>query len=96
MSYELVYTSIHSSIILNINTYEHWEGQVVCVNGDLLSKDIIIGNIYRPPRMTREHTNTLCEEFTHLLQSLENSNKNTYLAGDYNLNLLKINENVIM
>ena len=82
-------------IILNINTYEHWEGQVVCVNGDLLSKDIIIGNIYRPPRMTREHTNTFCEEFTHLLQSLENSNKNIYLAGDYNLNLLKINENVI-
>ena len=45
--------------------------------------------------MTREHTNTFCEEFTHLLQSLENSNKNIYLAGDYNLNLLKINENVI-
>ena len=82
-------------IILNINTYENWEGQVVCVNGDLLSKDIIIGNIYRPPRMTREHTNTFCEEFTHLLQSLENSNKNIYLAGNYNLNLLKINENVI-
>ena len=60
-----MYVEIH----LNINTYEHWEGQVVCVNVGLLSKDII----NRPPRMTRErHTNKLCDEFTHLLQSLEN------------------------
>ena len=43
--------------------------------------------------MTREHTNQLCEEFTHLLQSLEKKIY-IYLTGDYNLNLLKIIEKV--
>ena len=38
--------------------------------------------------MIREHLVLFYEEFTHLLQSLENSNKNIYLAGDYNLKLI--------
>ena len=52
-------------------------------------------NIYRPPRTLREQTKQFINEFTSLVQDLDNTNFNIVLAGDYNLNLLKINENEI-
>ena len=36
-------------VILSLNQYDNWEGQFIKVTGDGLSKDIINGNIYRPP-----------------------------------------------
>ena len=34
-------------VILSLNQYDNWEGQIIKVTGGGLSKDIIIGNIYR-------------------------------------------------
>ena len=48
--------------------------------------------IYRPPRTLREQTKQFISEFTSLVQDLDNTNFNIVLAGNYNLNLLKINE----
>ena len=56
---------------------------------------MINGNIYRPPRTLREHTKQFINEFTSLVQALDSTNLNSVLAGDYNLNLLKINESEI-
>ena len=78
---------------LNINMYEHWEGQVVCLKGGGLPIEIIIGNIYRPPRMLREQILQFINEFASVIQSLKNNNKHIVIAGDFNLNLLKINQN---
>ena len=82
-------------VIQSINEYELWEGQIIQVKGGCLRKEIIVGNIYRPPRTLREQTKQFINEFTSLVQDLDNTNFNIILAGDYNLNLLKINENEI-
>ena len=76
---------------LNINMYDKWEGQIVYVSGGGLSKTITIGNIYRPPRMLVADINQFIDELTLVIQSIKCKSIN--LAGDYNLNLLKINEN---
>ena len=88
-----VHNSFQHEVHLTINNYEHWEGQVIHVKGGGLPKEIIIGNIYRPPRMLKEQIKQFIKEFTTLIVSLEKSNLNINLAGDYNLNLLKINVN---
>ena len=82
-------------VIQSINEYELWEGQIIQVKGGCLRKEIIVGNIYRPPRTLREQTKQFINEFTSLVQDLDNTNFNIVLAGDYNLNLLKINKNEI-
>ena len=50
-------TKFKYEIHLSINTHEHWEGQMILVHGGGLSKSIIIGNVYRPPRQLREQIN---------------------------------------
>ena len=35
-----------SKVTFNLNTYEHWEGLIVKVQGNTLSKTFTIGNIY--------------------------------------------------
>ena len=37
------------------NGYTGWEGQFIKISGDGISKEIIIGNIYRPPKDLNEH-----------------------------------------
>ena len=85
----------HYEVRQSINEYELWEGQIIQVKGGCLRKEIIVGNIYRPPRTLREHTKQFINEFTSLVQALDNTNLNIVLAGDYNVNLLKINESEI-
>ena len=50
-------------------------------------------NIYRPPRMLREQILQFINEFASVIQSLKNNNKHIAIAGDFNLHLLKINQN---
>ena len=78
-----------SEVKMNLNTYEHWEGLMIKVTG------WTIGNIYRPPRTCNKNITKLIDEFSSVLSSLENSNNNLIIAGDFNINLLKINENRI-
>ena len=76
--------------------YEHWEGLIVQINGGNLSKSITIGNIYRPPRTPNDNQNVFINEFSSIVSSLEHICKNSIIiAGDFNINLLKLNENYI-
>ena len=79
--------SFQHDIISNINQHTLWEGLVLRIKGGRLPKGIIIGNIYRPPRMLKDE---FINEFTLLILSLEKHRLNINLAGDYNnyLNLL--------
>ena len=56
-----------------------------------MPKGLIIGNIYRPSRMLKDEIKQFINEFTSLIVSLEKYRLSINLAGDYNLNLLKIN-----
>ena len=37
--------------------------------------------------------NSFTNEFAHIISSLENNNSHFIFAGDFNINLLKLNEN---
>ena len=79
----------------NINMYEHWEGLIIEIKGGCLSKTITIGSIYWPPKTTNDSLNVFIEELSYTLSSLENNNNQLILAGDFNINLLKLNDNEI-
>ena len=82
-----------SKVICNLNTYQQWEGLVVKVQSNL-SKTVTIGNIYRSPRTRNEDLSAFIDELTPIISSLEkNCNNDIVIAGDFNINLLKLNEN---
>ena len=79
-------------VILSLNQYENLEGQFIKVTGGGLSKYIIIGNIYRPLRdLIKIINNSLSNS---QLSSFDRTNSDVIIAGDFNINLLKINEKV--
>ena len=77
--------------------YEHWEGLIIQINGGSLSKYVTVGNIYRPPRTSNDNINAFINEFLSMISALENNcNNNLIITGDFNINLLKLNENYII
>ena len=56
-------------------------------------KSKIVGVIYRPPNNT---FNKFEENLTKTLECLNNEGKETYLIGDYNLDILKFNDSVFI
>ena len=73
--------------------HESWEGLIVHITGGGSTKTVTLGNIYRPPRRRNDDLNSFINEFAHIISSLENNNSNFIFAGDFNINLLKLNEN---
>ena len=82
-------------VILSLNQDDNWEGQFIKVIGGGLAKDIIIGNIYRLPRNLNENYKQFLSEFTPIISSFDRTNSDVIIAGDFNINLLKINENEV-
>ena len=72
--------------------HESWEGLVVRIKGGGLTKTLTLGNIYRPPRCSNYDLNAFIDEFSHIISSLENNNNHLIIAGDFNINLVKLNE----
>ena len=83
-------------VIMTLNQFDHWEGQFVKITGGGLSKDVIIGNIYRPPRDLNENYIQFLNEFTSIISLIDKTNSDIIIAGDFNINLLKINEKKIV
>ncbi len=78
---------------LKLNKYATWGGQVKEVKkGDILAKPIYIGNIYRPPKENVEFYNEFINEFSPILESFEMNNKEVIITGDFNIDLLKVND----
>ena len=77
-------------VSLSLNQYGNWVGQFIKVTG--LSKDTIIGNIYRPTRDLNENYKQFFSKFTTIISSFDRTNSDIIIAGDFNINLLKINE----
>ena len=53
---------------------------------------MLISNIYRTPSNSAEHLTGFIGEFEHLLSENANSNQDSYLFMDSNINLMKLNE----
>ncbi len=75
-----------------LNKYKTWEGQIIQVKkGDILTKPIIIGNICRPPNELVDFYNEFISELSPVLKSLEKNKSEVIVSGDFNIDLLKIN-----
>ena len=68
-------------------------GQFIEITGNETSKSIILGNIYTPPSNTNIICQSFSDNFAPLLETLRRKNREVIIAGDYNIDLLKINDN---
>ena len=84
-----------NEVNININRYEHLEELIIEIKGGCLSKTKTIGNIYMPPKTTNDSVNVFIEELSYTVSSIGNNNTQLILAGDFNINLLKLNENEV-
>lgn len=79
-----------SEEIMILNNYDHWEGQVIKITGSGLTKPIILGNIYRPPK---SNLISFINEFSQTLSTIDSGTSDVIMTGDFNIDLLKMNEN---
>ena len=98
--------SAHGGLIIYLRTeftYRHktmydsssrWEGLFLDIHHDNIKSKIVIGNIYRPPRRNNcnNEIELFLEEFKPIVQKLNKEKAVVILPGDYNLNLLDIQE----
>jgi len=87
---------IFSGKILKVkNDSKVWDGIFIRITLDTHShrnKKIVLGNLYRPPRQTAENISTFIDELSEIFHDLRNFTE-IYIAGDFNLDLLKFREN---
>ena len=69
-----------------------WENLFVSIKGTRHNKDIIVGNIYKPPKdnYNIENINALTTDIENVIQELNRKNSEILIAGDYNINLLNL------
>ena len=81
--------------ILNLHTQSMiWDGLFIEIHGKALGrKHIIVGNIYRPPRDVLQNYQTFTSELASIITVLSKSKCEVVLSGDYNIDLLKLNDN---
>ena len=68
-----------------------WEGQFVQIHFN--EAKLTIGNVYRPPRDVVENYKTFTTEFQNCIEKL---NGEALIAGDFNIDLLKIGEKAVI
>ena len=73
-----------------------WESQFLEITYQTMTKTIILGNVYRPPKDINENYQTFIDEFANKLVYLNNNRNEVIIAGDYNIDLLKINDKPII
>ena len=68
-----------------------WEGLFIEIEGKQLSNNVVIGNMYRPPRDRNENYPSFINEIDPVLTTLGNFKCEIILTGDLNINLLNVN-----
>ena len=72
-----------------------WEGLFITIKHPALNtKNIILGNIYKPPLNNNNNDNiqTFRNELEPVISQLNHANSNIILTGDYNIDLLKLKQ----
>ena len=77
-------------IIMNLNVQTMGETCKKKVKGDTVTNPFIICNVSRPPRSTIPVLREFLNELAPVVNSLDMPNHNVILAGDFNINLLKV------
>ena len=88
-----VNTKYTASEFLKIDNSSICEAQFIKVSDGGLSRDIIIGNVYKPPHNNnnKDNIDAFIAEMRPILDKLNSSNLDVFCAGDFNIDLLKIN-----
>ena len=87
--------SDHDSQVLDIcHKSDIWEGLFVEIKNCENDLHVVVGNIYKPPRNNNNNTNItrFVTEITPTLKKLDDIGCDVALAGDYNINLLQLEE----
>ena len=88
-----VHDSLEAEIVKRYNTSKLYEGLVIEISGRGI-QPTLVANFYRPPKFN--NNNLTIEEFTKefsaVIIDLDKSNQNVLIAGDLNIDLLKVNE----
>jgi hypothetical protein len=83
--------------IIPVSQSDLWDGLFIEVfendtsNNSVRQNKVIIGNVYRPPRMNIDYIESFTEEITQILESFQRY-RNVMLTGDFNLNLLNFKD----
>ena len=85
---KLSYAILHN--INNVSTI--WERRFIEITLNVLNKKIILGNIYRPPH---NNYNQFITELTPIVCRLDKCKRDVFIGGDFNIDLIKINEKPI-
>ncbi len=73
------------------------EGQVIQIKkGDILNKPLNIGTFYRPLNELTDSYNEFIRELSLIQSTLENNKNDIIIAGDFNIDLLKLNDKHII
>ena len=75
------------------NYHDTWDGLVVKLHGGGLLTPIYIYNLYRPPRSSNELLKQFINDMSRILNNIYSTKQKVIFAGDFNINLLEINEN---
>ena len=70
-----------------------WDGQFIEISGTPLNNKIILGIIYRPPNYIKDNYLKFFDEMRSVLTHLTKLKCEVIIAGDFNIDLLKINDN---
>ena len=89
-----LHKNYNSYEIINIGRSESFEGLFVRIKDTFNKINICIANIYRPPRdnYTNENIQLFIDEFMPVLSNLSKLNDKIIIAGDLNIDLLKIGD----
>ena len=69
-----------------------FEAQAIVIQEQMNSKSFVICNVYRPPRDIVDNYIQFTEEICELVTHFFSDGKEVIIAGDFNINLLDINE----
>ena len=106
---KVTYVVVMVGLILCNNRYTHslrsdlykdstiWEGLFIDIAGENIINKITLGNIYKLPKDNSNNQNISCfiDEITPSLHTLSKENSYSILVGDFNIDLLKLNERQI-
>ena len=78
--------------VLSVPDSNNFDGIFISISSPRMSKTVIVGNIYRPPRTNVDAMRSFTEDVTVLCNNFRIHN-NVILVGDFNIDLLKLADN---
>ena len=89
-----VRSEYESKIFLQCASSNIWEGLFLDISKENSSFRIIVGNIYKPPKGNNNNDNIsqVIMELEPILEILDNINCDLVMAGDYNIDLIELND----